>query len=211
MEILKNKELITALMFTMYQNALTRERQEKLDMATLLLYRLLEMIEQRRLSGYDLFVSEMRYLNMKPNIMQKHELKDMVPEDRVTWLKSEVFRIKGELFKNNKNAYLPDQVSLLEGFIILEALGDPITNSGTGSNINLLRQIRSKVLLRNNSIFAHGLGPVRKEDYDRFRDFVTAMFKKFCDIEKIDFDGYSSNIQWLNPADSENYVSGQGD
>ncbi len=52
MEILQNKEMITALMFIMYQNAKTREQQEKYDMATLLFYRLLEMIEQCRLSHY---------------------------------------------------------------------------------------------------------------------------------------------------------------
>ena len=44
MEILKNKEYIIPLMFSMYINAGVREKQEKYDMATLLLYRLLEMI-----------------------------------------------------------------------------------------------------------------------------------------------------------------------
>lgn len=42
MEILKSKELISALMFTMCQNGMIREQQEKYDMATLLFYRLLE-------------------------------------------------------------------------------------------------------------------------------------------------------------------------
>lgn len=42
-EILRKKEIITALMFTMYQNAITRQKQEKYDMATLLFYRLLAM------------------------------------------------------------------------------------------------------------------------------------------------------------------------
>lgn len=46
MEILQNKNYIVPLMFTLYSNAQIREKQEKYDMATLLLYRLLEMIEQ---------------------------------------------------------------------------------------------------------------------------------------------------------------------
>ncbi len=50
-----------SLMFTLYQNAFVREKQEKYDMATLLLYRLLEMIEQKRLSNYGLNVSKMKY------------------------------------------------------------------------------------------------------------------------------------------------------
>ena len=59
MEVLCDQELIAALMFTMYQNALIREDQEKYDMSTLLFYRLLEMIEQRRLARYGLYVSKM--------------------------------------------------------------------------------------------------------------------------------------------------------
>ena len=66
-EILQKKEYIIPLMFTMYQNAMVREFQEKYDMATLLLYRLLEMIEQRRLSLYSLFVSRMEYMKMTVN------------------------------------------------------------------------------------------------------------------------------------------------
>ena len=65
MEVLCDQELIAALMFTMYQNALIREDQEKYDMSTLLFYRLLEMIEQRRLARYGLYVSKMNYLEMK--------------------------------------------------------------------------------------------------------------------------------------------------
>lgn len=48
-------------MFTMYENALRREKEEKYDMATLLFYRLLEMIEQRRLMNYDIFISRPEY------------------------------------------------------------------------------------------------------------------------------------------------------
>ena len=48
-------------MFTMYENALRREKEEKYDMATLLFYRLLEMIEQRRLMNYDIYISHPEY------------------------------------------------------------------------------------------------------------------------------------------------------
>ena len=45
----------------MYENALRREKEEKYDMATLLFYRLLEMIEQRRLMNYGIFISLSEY------------------------------------------------------------------------------------------------------------------------------------------------------
>lgn len=207
LQILQNRELMHALMFTMYQNAMTREQQEKYDMATLLLYRLLEMIEQRRLSHYNLFVSNMEYLKIKVNLKQRPELKGMSEQEVLSWLKEEVNRIKIELFRTNRNTYLPEQVSLLEDFVILEALGDAITRMPDKKNINLLKQIRSKVLLRNNSIFAHGLGPVEKADYIRFRDFVVQMFQKFCGIEKIDFGQYQKKMEWIMPRSSRNYVS----
>ena len=64
---MQKEKYIVPLMFTMCQNAMIREEQEKLDMATLLLYRLLEMIEQKRLAGYNLYVSKMNYKEIKVN------------------------------------------------------------------------------------------------------------------------------------------------
>ena len=51
----------------------------------------------------------------------------------------------------------------------------------------MLKRIRSMVSLRNNSIFAHGLGPVGNHDFYKFRDFVKEIFEVFCKIEGIDF------------------------
>ena len=81
-QILKSKDLITALMFTMYQNGITRELQEKYDMATLLFYRLLEMIEQRRLAHYNLNVSRMDYENIKYNLKNMPEVGEHPKEER---------------------------------------------------------------------------------------------------------------------------------
>ena len=62
------------------------------------------------------------------------------------------------------------------------------------------------VYLRNNSIFAHGLGPVSKNDFMKFRNFVIEMFKEFCEIEGIDYDSYVRDMEWLSPINSENYA-----
>ena len=62
------------------------------------------------------------------------------------------------------------------------------------------------VYLRNNSIFAHGLGPVSEDDFMKFRAFVIDIFKEFCAIEGINFESYSRDIEWLNPIHSQNYV-----
>lgn len=61
MDIFTKRECMISLMFTIYQNACVRSEQEKYDMAALLMYRLLEMIEQKRLANYGLNISHMDY------------------------------------------------------------------------------------------------------------------------------------------------------
>ncbi|MBQ7724404.1 MAG: TIGR02710 family CRISPR-associated protein [Lachnospiraceae bacterium] len=197
-EIITSGEIIHPLMFTMHMNAMTREGQQKYDMATLLFYRLLEMIEQRRLSLYNLYVSDMRYEEMKIDKRKDPELAGMGVSERLEWLKSEMYNIKRELFRGSISTYLPNPVSLLDGFIILAALGDEIFDKDYHKRIVTLKQTRSKVFLRNNSIFAHGLGPVSKADYSKFRDFVIEVFKKFCDIEKIDYEKMNGIFTWIS-------------
>ena len=207
-EILKSTEMIHALIFTMYQNACTRESQEKYDMATLLLYRLLEMIEQRRLIHYEIFASAPVYENMRFDAFGQNVFKYIPAENRVNELKNRNYEIKKALFKNTSNRELPGIIALLDGYMLLAAMEDPIiTESGRGV-VNELKQIRSKLFLRNNSIFAHGLGPVGIDDYCRFRDFVRETFERFCVIENVDFGTYNRNMQWIMPLRSDNYLTG---
>ncbi len=203
--VLQNRECMVPLMFTMYSNACLREQQEKYDMATLLLYRLLEMVEQRRLALYGLYVSKMDYGNIKFRAADQLVYNGWEPLKKRDWLKEEVYRIKSNMFRNDVGKYLPDQVSLLEGFMILTALQDPIITVRNGSQLEKLKRIRAMVFLRNNSIFAHGLGPVSHNDFLKFKLFVSEVFQEFCAIEKIDFRKQLENITWLNPTKSAYY------
>lgn len=210
MDILKTKEVISALMFTMCQNGLIRERQEKYDMATLLFYRLLEMIEQRRLATYNLFVSKMEYKEIKYNTKRAAEYAGLSKDSQYELLKQKVQDIKTKIFGKGNN-YLPEQVSLLEGFILLYALGDPIVTDKEGHGIDKLKRIRSMVFLRNNSIFAHGLGPVGVSDFKKFQKFVLEIFERFCVIEKINYKEYMDNMAWIDPLKSQYYTTGMGE
>lgn len=203
--ILRDEKYMYPLMFTMYSNALLRENQEKYDMATLLLYRLLEMIEQRRLSRYNLYVSKMVYENIVFCSEQQRKYNDFSGLQKREWMKEAVYEIKKQLFPKTDNRYLSEQVSLVEGFIILTALEDEICQDGKITGLMKLKRIRSMVFLRNNSIFAHGLGPVLKEDYLRFRLFIEEIFQEFCQIEGINFKEYLSDITWVNPTKSRYY------
>ena len=206
-QILQTDSIIHSLMFTLYQNALTREKQEKYDMATLLFYRLLEMIEQKRLARYHLFVSAMNYEDIQYTVPYHPGYAEAEPQQRIQLLKNDMQEIKEQLFGKPGNGYLPDQVSLLEGFIILFAFRDPIVYRNEKEGLNALKRIRAMVHLRNNSIFAHGLGPVMSEDFMKFRSFVEKLFIEFCKIEQIPFYKTMQSYCWIDPMKTTNYAS----
>lgn len=85
-KILGNKAIIVSLMYTMYENAKRREDQEKYDMATLLWYRLLEMIEQRRLMTYQIYVSKPEYQKADFSKASK-EYAGLNPQEQLSLLK----------------------------------------------------------------------------------------------------------------------------
>ncbi|MCI8928999.1 MAG: TIGR02710 family CRISPR-associated protein [Lachnospiraceae bacterium] len=209
-EIIKSKSIMHALMFTMYQSACIREKQEKYDMATLLFYRLLEMVEQRRMSHYGLYVSQMNYAEIKYDKKYQPAYGELDAKGQFELFKGKVKEIKAELFGRPGNEYLPDQVSLLEGVIMLMALGDPIVHSQGKREVDKLKRIRAMVYLRNNSIFAHGLGPVSYGDYTKFKNFVLEIFQGFCAVERVNYQAYANHIKWINPLKSKNYVMGMG-
>lgn len=132
----------------------------------------------------------------------------MLEEKRLDIYKEEIAEIKKKVFGKCNSTYLPEQISLLDGFIHLAALGDEIMMSGKGESVGKLKRLRSVVYLRNNSIFAHGFSPVSKEDYDKFKEFVLLLFRQFCELEQIDYMKYSEKMEWVNPLETGNYSLG---
>ncbi len=204
MGIFKNRECMISLMFTLYQNAMVRQMQEKYDMATLLMYRLLEMVEQKRLANYGLNVSRMEYSKIPYVQCGFTEVAQLSEEEQRIWLRNEILNMKKQMFKNANRYHPPEQISLLNGFILLYVLRDDICRSEKIAGINKLKMIHSMVSMRNNSIFAHGLGPVSREEYNEFKGFVETIFCEFCQIEE-----YKSWIAWINPIQSKNYSGSQ--
>ena len=200
-EILRNKDMMSSLMFTMLQNAMVREEQEKYDMASLLMYRLLEMIEQRRLIHYNLYASRMDYSALA---YSKVKLEGKIDLDRI---RDNMNAIREQMFGRQYNRFLPDQITLLDGYMLLLAMGDDICKMPDGRDIVFIKKLRQMVYLRNNSIFAHGLGPVGKADYMKFRDFVIDVLVKYCSLEGISMKQYSDDVKWVSPLRSRFYAS----
>ncbi|SHH26734.1 CRISPR-associated protein, TIGR02710 family [Thermosyntropha lipolytica DSM 11003] len=153
-----NAEFAVALVMTIYTNALRRERQGKLDMATLLLYRTLEMISQfTLLLNYGLDTAEPEYEKLP---MKKEELYEKM---------AEIYK-KAQL---SVPAELPDKISLLHGYALLKALDDPLVQ-----NVNI-KQISEQSNMRNNTIFAHGFAFIKPAAYEAFKRTVNALLEAF--------------------------------
>ena len=164
--------------FMLYHNALRREAQGKLDMACLILYRLLEWIEQHRLAQYSITTSQPDYSNSG---MEEAALLDRYKEKRK------------EVYKSANILALPNPVALVDGFIVLGALGDGIVES-----LNW-RAFRGQVEMRNRSIYAHGMSKINEKSFKAFKSTVAERFKKAQEIASIDPDAFNEQHNFIAP------------
>ena len=166
--------------FMLYQSALRRENQGKLDMACLLLYRLLEWIEQHRLELYGINSSEPDYAKSGRD-----------PDDLLNAYKT---KRKGLYSKNKKNIEsLPSPIALIDGFLVLDTLDDDIVHG--------LRwgALRGQVDMRNKNIFAHGISKISPDNYEKFKTTVEKRFEKAQEIAGIDADSFNEQHQFIAP------------
>lgn len=202
MGIVSNLEYMVPLMFTMQTNAHIREQQEKYDSATLLYYRLLEMIEQRRLSRYGLNVSSANFLAIIYDYNQTPMYKDKEKDEQLQLYKEQMRDLKIQIFGKCNSTYLPEQISLLDGFLHLSVLGDDIMKANGRRAVDQCKRLRSVVYLRNNSIFAHGYAPVSYQDYLKFKNFVESLFEDMCVLENVDYNEWLDKVTFFNPSNS---------
>ena len=166
--------------FMLYHSALRRENQGKLDMACLLLYRLLEWIGQHRLELYGINSSEPDYSKSGRD-----------PDDLLKEYKT---KRKGLYSKDKKNIEsLPSPIALIDGFLVLDALEDDIVDG--------LRwgALRGQVDMRNKNIFAHGINKISPDNYKKFKATVEQLFQKAQEIENIDAKDFNEQHQFIAP------------
>ncbi|MFW5786934.1 MAG: TIGR02710 family CRISPR-associated CARF protein [Halanaerobiales bacterium] len=159
---LQDKRKIKNLIFVLYTSALRQEELQKYDLAALLLYRIQEMMEQRRLALYDINPAN-------PELSQKKEKEYLEKMNQIAEKKKPLYKIRS----------FPDKISNLKGYILLSALDDPLVD-----NINWQRFIGT-MNARNNSIFARGYQFIKDSTFKSFKMMVNDILNKFCEIEKI--------------------------
>ena len=164
--------------FTLYHNALRRENQGKLDMACLLLYRLLEWIEQHRLDQYGINTREADY--SKSSMAHDELLKQYNQKRRA-------------VYGGGNTSALPNRITLVDGFLILDILEDAVVENLNWGNF------RSQVETRNQSIYAHGMSKINLKNFKAFKSTVEERFKKVQEIANIDADAFNEQHKFIAP------------
>jgi CRISPR-associated protein (TIGR02710 family) len=164
--------------FMLYHNALRREEQGKLDMACLILYRLLEWIEQHRLAQYCIDTSN-------PNYSKSGR--------KVADLFNKYSKKKQEIYGPMDKLALPNPIALVDGFLVLHALDDPVVK---GLN---WRAFRGQVEMRNLSVYAHGMNKINERSFRAFKSTVEERFCKAQEIAGIDVDTFSEQHEFIVP------------
>jgi CRISPR-associated protein (TIGR02710 family) len=189
-EYLLSGDDVSQLIVAIVKNAERRKKEERYDMAALLLYRVLEMIEQRRLAICGIDTSEPNYIKSFPS------------EESLNKFKNKVIEIRKHVFGKFVNKNLPELISLLEGYIQLVALSDELFDKMENVK-GFLKKLRYRVNIRNNSIFAHGYRKINKEEYSEFEEFVLYIFDRFCNVENINKNRLEEINTFFNPRDTD--------
>lgn len=162
--------------FMLYHNALRREAQGKLDIAGLILYRLLEWIEQHRFAKYDINTSEPDY---SKSGMEQDRLFERYKQKRE------------EVYGNADMSTLPVPIALVDGFLILDALEDEIVE-----DLNW-QAFRGQVEIRNQSIYAHGMSKINPKSFKAFKSTVEERFKRAQDLAGINANVFNTQHKFI--------------
>ncbi|MEM3486543.1 MAG: TIGR02710 family CRISPR-associated CARF protein [Candidatus Methanomethyliaceae archaeon] len=169
-ERLANPAIASAILATVYHMALRRKASGRLDMATLLWYRLLEMLEQTVLATLGVDTSAPDYPRLAHSLgISVDKLLQNYNEQR-----SEI--------KRGLVHELPSPIALIDGYILLAALGKPLYPDHLGKLVGRVAQ-------RNFSIFAHGYSFISLESSEKLHKEVELILDKF--IHYVDLDRQS--------------------
>ena len=147
-ENLKNCYILASLI----NNSIRRAEEYKYDDAIARLYRAFELIAQIRLSTYRLISSDLD-INV---LLEKNVNQEFIDSLEKT-------RVDGKI-----------KIGLIKDFEVLAELGDDL-GLYFAENRNKINNLTIK---RNNSILAHGLESLDKDDFDQFEELVENLARK---------------------------------
>lgn len=170
----------SAVVVSLFAGAERAAERERYDLAALLLYRAVELMGQRRLYTYGAKTGDFRPDGLPPPYCDGQALLGAVNE----WRR----RLRmGEL------AQLPQTFGLVMAYIILHVVGDPFAR-----HLNLY-EVAGHAEARNYGLLAHGLQVTSRARYERYREFVRSLVRRYLDAEGLPFDEWAELGAFVQP------------
>ena len=167
-------EMIADFVLTLYHSALRRQTQGHLDMASLLLYRAIELISQSRLARLGI----------------ESGAPDYTKFDQIKLLEN--FRYICRKHKLRSTDVLPEKIAMFHGFLILSALEDTLA-----SGLDFQR-LKAQTDVRNQNIYTHGFSFIRPDLFLRFLETSSEIIRRFIEMNGIDFDQHNETHRFLS-------------
>lgn len=175
-EVCKNTKDAIKLLLEIYHNAFRREEQGRYDMASLMLYRTLEFHNQILFATKGIDTKELDYSLITDEIKEKYKV-----------LKSKIFKPK-----ENEIHSLPSPIAFFEGLLLLMSMEFKILDH-EGKAKSILNNIDN----RNNSILAHGINPIDKSNYEKFKATTELMITNFLKQNDIYLDNIKDVYEFV--------------
>jgi len=176
LDILRNREQAVDLIFSLYANALRREEENRLDLAALLLYRVLEMLAQRRLALMGVDTGAPSYERLS------------IPLTGSAWQEA-----VQHCLRRSPPSELPGKLGLVDAYVLLFIQQDPLVDNLDWG------QMQNAIDARNRSIFAHGFRFLDEKAYRRFRQVVDDRLAAFCRGGGLDLKGLVASSRFVQP------------
>lgn len=161
------------LIANLFQNVKRRESLKQYETASLLLYRILEMIEQKRLWQYNRFETGKADYSK----ISRDESALLV---RINAIRGSIgYKVLSEL---------PSEVGLVMGYMILYSIGDPLLSRMEMSEQEIINILKEQVEIRNQSIYAHGYFFVEEKRFSVFKSFSEKLIQAFYQTDKINLN-----------------------
>lgn len=184
-DIVRDLDRVLALIMTIYRSAVRRREQEKYDMAVLLLYRLLEIISQRRLA-----VNHINY--------ESPDFFNMLGEEGYVDFKLKFNKLKNMVFSDHRTYKPPRRhITLIDGYFILATFNDELMKDK--NKVNFIKELYGYCKVRNQSVFAHGYKVISEEEFEKFQIFVDTILIDFYKLENIDLTSYQDRVKFIHP------------
>jgi CRISPR-associated protein (TIGR02710 family) len=164
-ELLKDRKNAAHLVADAYCNGMRRAAQGRFEDAVARFYRLIELASQQRLAEREIDTAA-----LVMNFVGSDLVKTKYPE------------ITKQFYGIEKT--VPQQISLMDGHIILFALEDELWK---GEPLSKLRALLETMKVRDHSIVAHGAKPVDQSMFDKFKVFGEEFAEKICALANMNF------------------------